>query len=179
MELRHETPRDGGSPALELVLAVPPRELPWGVGRLRFYLRVRTRFFLSIAAGLLWAGLSAWVATGWTESLGRVVTLPVAIVIIAGIAIIPGYLNVQLVSSLLLDRPRLIEFDHDYPDVTLLIAAYNEEGRIRETLEYALRQDYPGKLDVVVLPSSSAARIRAFAWSRRTTAGSRRRSTRR
>jgi poly-beta-1,6-N-acetyl-D-glucosamine synthase len=158
MELRHETPRGEGSPAFELVLAVPPRELPWGVGRFRFYLRVRTRFFLSIAAGLLWSGLSAWIALGWIESLGHVVTLPVAILIIAGIAIVPGYLNVQLVSSLVLDRPRPIELDQDYPDLTLLIAAYNEEERIRETLEYALRQDYPGRLEVVVADDGSTDR---------------------
>src|SRR5438093_2588012 len=163
MELRHESPRETGSPAFELALVVPPRELPWGVGRFRFYLRVRTRFLLSIAAGLLWAGLSAWIATGWTESLGRVVTLPVAILIIGGIAIIPGYLNVQLVSSLILDRPRPIEFDQDYPDVTLLIAAYNEEDRIRETLEYALRQDYPGTLHVVVADDGSTDRTREVA----------------
>jgi poly-beta-1,6-N-acetyl-D-glucosamine synthase len=155
MELRHESPPDRSSPAFELVLAVPPRKLPWGVGRFRFYLRVRTRFLLSIAAGLLWAGLSAWIAMGWTESLGRIVTLPVAVLIIGGIAIIPGYLNVQLVSSLILDRPRPIEFDQEYPDLTLLIAAYNEEDRIRETLEYALRQDYPGKLRVVVADDGS------------------------
>jgi biofilm PGA synthesis N-glycosyltransferase PgaC len=163
MELRHDSPRDEGSPTFELVLAVPPKELPWGVGRFRFYLRVRTRFLLSIGAGLLWAGLSSWIAAGWIESLGRVVTLPVAILIIAGIAIIPGYLNVQLVSSLLLDRPREIEFDQDYPDLTLLIAAYNEEGRIRETLEYALRQHYPGQLQVVVADDGSTDRTREIA----------------
>src|SRR5207247_96989 len=163
MELRHETPREGSSPALALVLAVPPRELPSGVGRFPFYLRVRTRFLLSIAAGLMWAGLSAWIAVGWTESLGRAVTLPVAVLIIGGIAIIPGYLNVQLVSSLILDRPRPIEFDQDYPDVTLLIAAYNEEDRIRETLEYALRQDYPGTLHVVVADDGSTDRTREVA----------------
>ena len=165
MELRQETPRDGSSTAFELVLAVPPRELPWGVGRFRFYLRVRTRFFLTVAAGLVWAGLSSWIAIGWTESLGRVLTLPVAILVIAAIAIIPGYLNVQLVSSLLFDRPRPIEFDQDYPDVTLLIAAYNEESRICETLEYALRQDYPGKLDVVVADDGSTDRTRELAAS--------------
>src|SRR5205823_905723 len=129
----------------------------------RFYLRVRTRFLLSIAAGLVWAGLSAWIAVGWTESLGRVVTLPVAVLIIGGIAIIPGYLNVQLVSSLILDRPRPIEFVQDYPDVTLLIAAYNEESRIRETLEHALRQDYPGKLRIVVADDGSGDRTREVA----------------
>src|SRR6059058_5224111 len=163
MELRHESPRETSSPAFELALAVPPRELPWGVGRFRFYLHVRTRFLLSIAAGLVWAGLSAWIATGWTESLGRVVTLPVAILIIAGIAIIPGYLNVQLVSSLILDRPRPIEFDQEYPDVTLLVAAYNEEKRIRETLAYALQQDYPGKLRIVVADDGSGDRTREVA----------------
>ena len=163
MELRHDTPREGSSPAFELVLAVPPRKLPWGVGRFRFYLRVRTRFLLSIAAGLVWAGLSAWIAVGWTESLGRVVTLPVAVLIIGGIAILPGYLNVQLVSSLILDRPRPIEFDQDYPDVTLLIAAYNEESRIGETLEYALRQDYPGKLEIVVADDGSTDGTREVA----------------
>src|SRR5436305_4582414 len=163
MELRHESPRETSSPAFELALAMPPRELPWGVGRFRFYLRVRTRFLLSIAAGLVWAGLSAWIAVGWTESLGRVVTLPVAVLIIGGIAIIPGYLNVQLVSSLILDRPRPIEFVQDYPDVTLLIAAYNEESRIRETLEYALRQDYPGKLRIVVADDGSTDRTREVA----------------
>lgn len=163
MELRHHSPRDEGSPAFELVLAVPPRKLPWGVGRFRFYLRVRTRFVLSVVAGLLWAGLSGWIAVGWTESLGRVVTLPVAILIIGGIAIIPGYLNVQLVSSLILDRPRPIDFDQDYPDVTLLIAAYNEESRILETLEYALRQDYPGALHVVVADDGSTDRTRELA----------------
>src|SRR5439155_16907653 len=163
MELRHESPRETSSPAFELALVVPPRELPWGVGRFRFYLRVRTRFLLSIAAGLVWAGLSAWIAVGWTESLGRVVTLPVAILVIGGIAIIPGYLNVQLVSSLILDRPRPIEFDQNYPAVTLLIAAYNEEERIRETLEYALRQDYPGKLQVVVADDGSSDRTREVA----------------
>jgi len=157
MELRQETaPRESSSPAIELVLALPQREaLPWGVGRFRFYLRVRTRFFLTVAAGLAWAGLSSWIAIGWIDSLGRLVTLPLAIFVIAGIAIIPGYLNIQLVSSLLFDRPRPIDFDHDYPDVTLLIAAYNEEHGICETLEYALRQDYPGKLDVVVTDDGS------------------------
>src|SRR5436309_4459700 len=163
MELRHESPRETSSPAFELALVVPPRELPWGVGRFRFYLRVRTRFLLSVLAGLAWAGLSAWIAAGWIESLGHVVTLPVAILIIGGIAIIPGYLNVQLWSSIILDRPRPIEFDQDYPDVTLLIAAYNEEDRIRETLEYALRQDYPGTLHVVVADDGSTDRTRDVA----------------
>ena len=127
----------------------------WGVGGLRFYLRVRTRFFFTVVFGLLWAAFSTWIALGWIRDLGDVVTLPVAVAVIAGIAIIPGYLNIQLASSLFFDRPRPLTFEHVYPDVTLLVAAYNEEARIRETLEYALRQDYEGRVDIVVADDGS------------------------
>ncbi len=155
MELRQETLlAEPTVPTVQLALPSPIAP-PWKLGRFRFYLRVRTRFAFTVAAGLLWAGLSTWIALGWIHSLGHVVTLPLAVVVIAGIAIIPGYLNVQLVSSLLVDRPRPIDFAQHYPDVTLLIAAYNEEAGIRETLEYALRQDYPGRLEVVVADDGS------------------------
>jgi biofilm PGA synthesis N-glycosyltransferase PgaC len=149
---------------VELTIAPPPAASPlWSIGRFRFYLRVRTRFFLTIAAGVIWAAVSTWIALGWIDDLGRVVTLPVAIVVIAGVAIIPGYLNVQLASSLLFDRPRPIDFAHDYPAMTLIVAAYNEEAVIRETLEYALRQDYAGKLEIVVADDGSTDTTRAMA----------------
>ena len=155
MELRQDTLlAEPTVPTVQLALP-PPLAPPWRLGRFRFYLRVRTRFAFTVVAGLVWAGLSTWIALGWIHELAQVVTLPVAVAVIAGIAIIPGYLNVQLVSSLLLDRPRPIDFAQDYPDVTLLVAAYNEEAGIRETLEYALRQDYPGRLEVVVADDGS------------------------
>jgi biofilm PGA synthesis N-glycosyltransferase PgaC len=164
MGLRQEAKRlEPSAPAAELaVVAPPPRSPLWSLGGFRFYLRVRTRFVLTVMAGLVWAALSTWVAVGWIEDLGRVITLPLAIAVIAGIAIIPGYLNVQLVSSLLFDRPRPIDFAQDYPDVTLLIAAYNEEAGIRKTLEYALRQDYAGKLEIVLADDGSTDSTRSI-----------------
>jgi poly-beta-1,6-N-acetyl-D-glucosamine synthase len=105
--------------------------------------------------GAGWAAFSTWLALGWIDDLGRVVTLPVAIAVICGIAIIPGYLNVQLASSLVFDRPTPIDFAQNYPDVTMIIAAYNEEAAIRETFEYALRQDYPGRLEIILADDGS------------------------
>lgn len=164
MELRQEAPLvESTAPAVGLAVAPSPPALPWSIGGFRFYLRVRTRFAFTVLAGLAWAALSAWVATGWVEDLARVLTLPGAVFVIAGIAIIPGYLNVQLVSSLLFDRPRPIVFEQDYPAVTLLVAAYNEEAGIRETLEYARRQDYPGPLEIVVADDGSTDRTRELA----------------
>ena len=146
------------APPLRLVEPppAPPEPPPWRVGGRGFYLSVRARFVASVAAGLAWAGLSAWLALPWILDLGRAITLPLAVAIIAGIAVIPGYLNVQLVTSLALDRPRPLGVLPAYPGLTLLIAAYNEEGSIEETLVYALRQDYPGELVIVVADDGSS-----------------------
>jgi len=147
---------------LTLAPATPSSPL-WGVGRFRFYLRVRTRFLLTVLFGAGWAAFSTWLALGWIDDLGRVVTLPVAIAVICGVAIIPGYLNVQLASSLLFDRPTPIGFVQSYPDVTMIIAAYDEEAAIRETLEYALRQDYPGRLEIILADDGSTDATPAIA----------------
>lgn len=121
----------------------------------RFYLTVRTRFAIATAAALAWAGFSAWISIPWVRDLGDVITLPAAILVIVGIAIIPGYLNVQLVASILLDRPRALRFDQTFPEITLLVAAYNEASAIAETLRYALATDYPGTVSVVVADDGS------------------------
>jgi hypothetical protein len=94
------------------------------------------------------------------------VTLPIALAIILGIAIIPGYLNVQLASSLVLDRPRPLEPHEALPGITLIVAAYNEEQAIAETLAYALRSDYAGPLEVVVADAGRRTR-RARSFARR------------
>lgn len=116
---------------------------------------------VAIICGLLWAALSTWLALPWFNDLGELITLPLAIAVIAGIAILPGYLTAFLITSLLLDRPRAIKAmppgaeRQRWPGMTLLIAAFNEEVRIGETIEYALASDYPGKLHVIVADDGS------------------------
>ena len=78
-----------------------------------------------------------------------------AFLLIIGIALIPGYLNVQLVTSLLLDHPAPIDFDFDYPALTLLVAVYNEEVDVAQTVAYALEQEYPAPLNVIVIDDGS------------------------
>ncbi len=77
---------------------------------------------------------------------------------IFGIAIFPGYLNANLIASLLIDRPPPLRFDLAFPAVTVAIACFNEEETIEETLDYVLRQDYPGELHVLVADDGSADR---------------------
>jgi len=96
----------------------------------------------TIAVGLAWAGLSIAIDRAWIADLAAVVSLPLALAIVAGIAIVPGYLNAQLLTSVLLDRPkRLPAFPPAEPGVTVLVAAYNEEAAIEQTLAAILAQD--------------------------------------
>jgi len=136
--------------------AAPPLRPPVvSLRRERVYLRVRTRFLLSVFAGLVWSTFSFWLSLPWIAELARSITLPGAIVVVFGIAIVPGYLNFQLAAALLLDRPPALRLEGPFPPVAILIAAYNEAERIEETLTYALRQDYPGGLEVLVLDDGS------------------------
>jgi biofilm PGA synthesis N-glycosyltransferase PgaC len=94
--------------------------------------------------------------------------MPLAIAVIFGIAIIPGYLNANLIASLLLDRPPPLRFDIAFPDVTVVIACFNEEETIEETLDYVVAQDYPGMLRILVADDGSTDRTAELAHARAT-----------
>ena len=48
------------------------------------YLNIRTRFTLSVLTGLLWVGLSTWLALPWIADLGHAITVPLAIGVTIG-----------------------------------------------------------------------------------------------
>ena len=78
-----------------------------------------------------------WLSIPWIETLGESITIPLAIAVIFGIAIIPCVnLNANLITSLLIDRPPPLRFDLEFPALTVVIACFNEEKTITETLDY-------------------------------------------
>jgi biofilm PGA synthesis N-glycosyltransferase PgaC len=110
---------------------------------------------LTIVAGLSWVLFSLWLSRTWIATLSSDITTPLALLVIAGIALIPGYLNIQLLVAILLDSPPPLRFDRSFPRIALLVAAYNEEDSIAEALDYALRTDYPGEFEIVVADDGS------------------------
>ncbi len=124
----------------------------------RFYIPLRLKLLLVAFFSLAWVGFSLWLAIPWIEELGKSITVPIAAALIAGIAIIPGYLNAHLISSLLIDKAPPLRFDVDFPAITLIVACFNEEDVIEETLDYATTQDYPGEFHVLVADDGSTDR---------------------
>jgi biofilm PGA synthesis N-glycosyltransferase PgaC len=120
--------------------------------------RQRLGFWFANVVALGWALLSGYIARIWAHQLGALVSMPVAIIIIIAIAVVPGYMNILLLMSLLVYRYRSLDLEIEYPPVTILIAAYNEEAVLRETFRGIKQQDYPGPLEVVVVDDGSRDR---------------------
>lgn len=126
------------------------------------YVPVRLKFGVSLIAAVGWATLSYFIAQRWIADLSAYVGAPAALLIIFGIAIIPGFMNAFLVSSLLLDRrPPLRQEGESLPAISIIVAAYNEEDRILETIESIEKQNYKGPFEVIVVNDGSTDRTQA------------------
>lgn len=110
--------------------------------------------------------LSVWLSDRWMDELGAVTHPIFALVAITFIAFVPGFMNAFMVASLLLDRRPQRVTQAFYPGVTVLIAAYQEEDAIADTLESIANEDYPGPLEVLVLNDGSTDRTVEFAAGR-------------
>jgi biofilm PGA synthesis N-glycosyltransferase PgaC len=126
------------------------------IERRRIYVGLHIKLLLVFALALSWAGFSTWLAIPWIEQLGHSIGVPAAIALVAGIAIIPGYLNANLLASVLFDRPPPLRFDLDFPEVTVLIACFDEANTIEETIEYLLKQDYSGEIRILIANDGSS-----------------------
>jgi biofilm PGA synthesis N-glycosyltransferase PgaC len=119
---------------------------------------VRGKFALTVVLSVAWLALTIWIALPWMSDLARLTNWPVALFVIGGIAFVPGLMNAFLAVSLMLDRRPPRQSCARYPAVSILIAAYNEEQSIVETLKSLAVQDYPGELDVIVIDDGSTDR---------------------
>lgn len=119
------------------------------------YVSVKKKFWISQTAAVLWMGASILISLPWVRELAEIIGLPLGIMIIAGIAYIPGFLNAFLVCSLWIDRqPRHQNISPDLP-VTVIIAAKNEERNIGTAIQYIAKQDYDGGINVIMVDNGS------------------------
>jgi biofilm PGA synthesis N-glycosyltransferase PgaC len=119
------------------------------------YIPVKIKFVLAQLGAVLWVLFSFWIALPWIHSLDSVIGPVLTIIIILGVAILPGYISGFVFFSVLLDRrPALTKIGH-HPPVSILIAAYNEEHTIADTLQSVLSQSYAGDMEVIVIDDGS------------------------
>lgn len=134
--------------------------------RRRLYVTLHWKLLAVVSVALAWAAFSTWIALPWIEDLGGSIGVPLAVLVIVGIAILPGYLNANLVASLLIDRPPPLRFDLELPDVTVIVACFNEEQAVEETIDYIAKQQYPADLRILVADDGSTDRTLEIALRR-------------
>jgi biofilm PGA synthesis N-glycosyltransferase PgaC len=145
-------PADTDAPAAARESTV--RQRPAATSR-RVYVPIRAKFAIAFALSIAWTAFSTVLSLPWLHDLAQLAGWPLAVFIVGGIALMPGMMNAFLVTALLLDRrpPRrpLIE----YPGISILVAAYNEEDSIADTLKSIAQQRYPGAFEVMVIDDGS------------------------
>lgn len=127
-----------------------------------FYLGVRAKFAVALAASSTWFALTVLIALPWIAELSRLIGAPLAWLAVGSIALVPGFTNAFLIASLLLDRRPARMQPSRYPSVSILIAACDAEATIADTLRSIANQDYPGAFEVFVIDNDSRDRTAAI-----------------
>lgn len=119
------------------------------------YLKVNTKFQLALTFAILWSIFSIWASQFWYQDLSAVIGGFLAGFLILFIAIVPGFINAFMIFSLFMDKRPVRKHLDTYPPISILIAAYNEESVIADTLESIAKQNYPGGLEVIFIDDGS------------------------
>jgi biofilm PGA synthesis N-glycosyltransferase PgaC len=123
--------------------------------RPRIYVPVAAKFFLILGLAAAWMAFSVWLSLPWLRELSATFGFSLALLSIAFIAYVPGFMNAFLIGSILGDRRPVRRPVLRYPATCVLVACYNEQENIADTLVSLSRQDYPGAMEVVVIDDGS------------------------
>jgi biofilm PGA synthesis N-glycosyltransferase PgaC len=124
----------------------------------RLYLPVAVKLFLAHLFAIGWIGFSIWVAQPWLHDLSREFPMWLVILVTSGIAFLPGYIFAFVFASLILDRRPRAWLPNGVPSLSILIAAYNEEHTIAETLKSIAAQIYPAPVEIILIDDGSTDR---------------------
>lgn len=123
----------------------------------RHYVSVCAKFVLALATSLAWATFAYLTSLHWMGQLETPGKQLMGQLLVLGIAVFPAFMQTFLAVGLLLDRrPARSRFaDTDFPAVTILIAAYNVQDTILDTLASIAAQRYPAPIEVMVINDGS------------------------
>ena len=116
-------------------------------------LRPTVRFAIAFALTAAWVGFSVWVSEPWRNELSDAIGPVMAWVIPVFLAYIPGLVIGFMAATLIITRYREPAQMAQWPPVTVVVAAYNEEDAIVPTLEAIAALTYPGAVEVVLAGS--------------------------
>jgi len=112
-------------------------------------LKLITKYQISLTVSLIFCLLSLFINRLWVDDIAEVVGTFFAYTIVIGISTVPSIILSFINFSLIIDDRPKFNLD-DYPPITILISAYNEEVCIYRTLETIFRQNYKNLYVIVI-----------------------------
>ena len=114
------------------------------------------RFVASIGIALIWLAVSAALAARWAWGLAGRLPGFYIVFVIAGIALLPGYLLCSMfLSNLLHFRLPPVAGSYRQP-ITVLICARNEEAGVYDAVRHVTEQGYEGELHILCVDNGSS-----------------------
>lgn len=122
----------------------------------KMYMTVKGKFIITLCAIILWTIICAAFEIPWFFTLSEDLHPVISVMIIVCLAVLPGIMITMTICGIILDQPRRPDIvKSDLEDITVLIAAYNEEASIYETIKSIYLQRYPEKLHLKVIDTNS------------------------
>lgn len=119
------------------------------------YIGVRWKFAIALFFAVIWFYICYQLSQPWINDLAFYVGNLQSFFIIFFIALIPGFMYMFILISYVLDtRPPYKHIDN-YPPISILIAAYNEQDNIQETIRTVLLQKYSNEIEIIVADDGS------------------------
>lgn len=112
-------------------------------------------FSIAIIISLFYFIFSAFLNVNWLSDITCYLGYPLAIYIVLFIALIPGFVYMFTLISLLIHKKEKKPCIKKEKDVTILIPVYNAKNTIQETLESIKQQDYCGKIYTIIIDDGS------------------------
>ena len=117
---------------------------------------VRNKFILSIIITSLLVLICTIIEIPWWKDLCLATNSILATAIVLGLCFFPSIMIYFTICGILLDQPKRRDaIESDIKDITILVAAYNEEEGIYETLKSISSQKYPKNIIVKVIDNNS------------------------
>ena len=141
------------------ITAASRREHRWR----RFKMRPWGKFLIALCLAALWVSLSAWLALAWVDSIADHAGTVLAWILVSLLALVPGFVVALMGASLAMDRQPPLLVQEPTTPVTVIVAAYNEEAGIGETVRKIVASDYRGQVRIIVADNNSTDRTAELA----------------
>lgn len=112
-------------------------------------------FFISLIIALFYFILSTCININWIQDIACYFGYPFAIYIVLFIALIPGFMYIFMLISLLYNKKEKNCFCLKPFDVTVLIPVYSAKCSIEKTIDSIESQKYHGKIHIIIIDDGS------------------------